>query len=359
VLVFGEPLQFWREHTPKSMLLRSPYRGSNIGDPGNLLTLQAYERGREQPVATPIPVEDFVSYGEWFERRCPVDVDRRDVTSIKHGDGEFVLEVDADVVRARRVVVAAGIGAFPWRPPLFDRFGSDVVSHTLDHRDLTPFGGSRVTVVGGGQSALESAALLNEAGAEVDVVVRAPVINWLSENSRRHTTWPINSILYARPDVGPAFLSHLVARPELYRHLPEEKFTQWAARSIRPAGAAWLRPRLDAVRIRKGREIIDVTPRSSKLRLQLDDGTRQKVDHVLLGTGYKIDVARYPFITDEVAQSIDCDSDGYPRLTNGFETSVPGLHILGAPAARHFGPLMRFVAGSKFAGQQLARKIGR
>jgi hypothetical protein len=51
--------------------------------------------------------------------------------------------------------------------------------------------------------------------------------------------------------------------------------------------------------------------------------------------------------------------DGYPRLNAGFETSLPGLHILGAPAAWSFGPLMRFVAGTEFASRALTRRIVR
>ena len=48
---------------------------------------------------------------------------------------------------------------------------------------------------------------------------------------------------------------------------------------------------------------------------------------------------------------------GYPVLTNGMESSIPGLHFLGAPAAYTFGPLMRFVSGSHYAATHLARAI--
>ena len=46
-----------------------------------------------------------------------------------------------------------------------------------------------------------------------------------------------------------------------------------------------------------------------------------------------------------------------PRLHDGLETSVPGLHILGAPAAWSFGPLMQFVSGTQYASQSLTRYI--
>ena len=47
--------------------------------------------------------------------------------------------------------------------------------------------------------------------------------------------------------------------------------------------------------------------------------------------------------------------NGIPRLDNGFETSVRGLHVVGAPAAWSMGPLMRFVAGTASAARLLAR----
>jgi hypothetical protein len=49
--------------------------------------------------------------------------------------------------------------------------------------------------------------------------------------------------------------------------------------------------------------------------------------------------------------------DGYPRLDAGFESSLPGLHFLGAPAAWSFGPLMRFVAGTEFVSPALTKRI--
>jgi len=48
---------------------------------------------------------------------------------------------------------------------------------------------------------------------------------------------------------------------------------------------------------------------------------------------------------------------GYPRLDHGFQTTVPGLHIVGAPAAWSMGPLMRFVAGADFASRSVARSV--
>jgi hypothetical protein len=82
--------------------------------------------------------------------------------------------------------------------------------------------------------------------------------------------------------------------------------------------------------------------------VRLDDGSERVVEHVLLGTGYKIDVTRYAFMEPELSAQVETVG-GYPRLTSGLESSVAGLHFLGAPAAFSFGPVMRFVVGTSYA----------
>jgi hypothetical protein len=355
--VFGEPLQFWRTHTPAGMLLRSPYTGSDIGAPELKLTLPDYERDTE-PVDVPIPVERFVEYGRWFQERAVPDLDRRDVRRIQIADSGFDVEVDGETFRATNVVVAAGIGTFARRPPQFMSFDTDVVSHSVEHRDLGVFRGRRVSVIGGGQSALESAALLHEAGADVDVLVRAESVRWILGQARRHTIPWLNHLLYAPAAVGPGGLSQLNQRPDLYRRVPNVLHDRLDRRSIRSAGAGWLPGRLNDVFIRTGVDVAQVSTASEGLQLLLSDGTRQRVDHVLLGTGFRIDVLRYSFWSPALNNAIRCVR-GYPRLTKTFETTVPGLYVTGAPAAPTFGPLMRFVAGSGFAGRSIARALTR
>jgi hypothetical protein len=90
--------------------------------------------------------------------------------------------------------------------------------------------------------------------------------------------------------------------------------------------------------------------------LELNDGSERVFDHVLVGTGYQVDIAQYPFLSALVLERIE-RVGGYPVLDEGFETSLAGLHFVGAPAAWSFGPLMRFVAGTEFASPAVARRI--
>ena len=167
---------------------------------------------------------------------------------------------------------------------------------------------------------------------------------------------PFRRLLYHRTDVGPALLSQLVSRPDWLRRLPLGLQQKAAERSIRPAGAAWLVPRVEGVRITTGRNVKTAQPEDNQISITLDDGSVREVDHVLLGTGYRVSVSQYAFLSPEITQSLS-QVDGYPQLDRGFESSIPGLYFVGAPAAWSFGPLMRFVSGTEFAGRALARAM--
>jgi hypothetical protein len=197
---------------------------------------------------------------------------------------------------------------------------------------------------------------LSEAGAEVRVLVRAPHVNWLVRSSRLHRLQFMRRLLYAPADIGPAGVSWLVASPRWFKRLPIDVQVPLARRSIRPAGSGWLVPRLEAVPIEVGRVIVAATETGSGVEIELEGGERRRADHVLLGTGYKVDVSKLELMAPEVRGALDL-VNGYPVLDRSFQSSVPGLHFVGAPAAWSFGPLMRFVAGTGFAARAVARGV--
>ncbi len=357
--VFGEAMEFWEKQMPAGMCLRSPRCASHIGDPRGALSLERYEAANGKDLSKPIPLDSFIDYGRWFQRQAVPDLDPRRVARIELAPHGFRLVLaDGDAVTAQRVVVATGIGPFARRAPQFDALPRTLASHASEQSDFRPFGGQRVTVVGGGQSALESAVLLSEAGAEVEVIVRAPKVHWLNQRAMwlKSDKNPLRSLLYPPTDVGPPGLNLIVATPNLFRRLPRGLRDRIAYRCIRPAGAGWLLPRFGKVRITTGRSVSAATPDGAGLKLKLDDGSERGADHALLATGYRIDVSRYGFLGSELVGALRL-VEGYPPLTAGFESAIPGLHFLGAPAAYSFGPLCRFVSGSAFTARALTRRV--
>lgn len=357
VRIFGDPMSFWRT-MPAGMLLRSNWTATCIAEYEGPLALDSYLAETGAEVTKPVPLDDFIAYGTWVQSKVAPDVDRRWVKrAAAIGDG-FVLTLgDETQLRARRLVVAAGIADFVNRPEVASGLPRHLVSHTADHSDLSGFKNQEVLVVGGGQSALESAALMCEGGADVEVVARAEKLNWLHGGKYHRILGPrLVPLVYAPTDVGPMGISKIVAKPGLFTSLPRAIQGPMAYRAIRPAGAAWLIPRLADVPIGTGVRVTSAKAIGDRVHVELSDGSAREVDHLMFGTGYKVDIQRYPFLDPALALQVR-SVDGYPVLKPGMESSVPGLHFLGAPAAGSFGPLMRFVAGGWYGAESLTRAV--
>jgi hypothetical protein len=260
-------------------------------------------------------------------------------------------------VEARRVVVAGGIAPFGYRPEVFDEISTSLASHSTDQKDPCRFAGQAIAVIGGGQSAVESAVLLHEAGADVELITRSTHIRWLTRGVwLRRNFSHIRSLLYPPTDIGPPIFNQIVAHPGVFRLLPRGLQARIAYRCIRPAASSWLLSRSQGLKITTEREVVSAEPGGETLSLRLDDGTSRTVHHVLLATGFRVDISKYAFLSPELLKRVK-KVGGYPTLKMGFESTVPGLHFVGAPGAYSFGPLMRFVSGTGFAGRGLTHGI--
>lgn len=355
--VFGEPMSFWKNNMPAGLLLRSNWTATCIAEHQGELSLDSFCAGTGASFGSPVPLHRFIDYGMWVQQKVAPDVDRRQVQTLEPGPGGFRLTfADGTAISARRVVVAAGIALFANRPAIGAGLPPELASHTGDHQDFGRFAGARVLVVGGGQSALECAALLRESGAQAEVAIRRDRMHWLNGGKYQRMLGRHARLVYAPTDIGPLGLSRLVAVPDLFRRLPRRTQDPLAYRSIRPAGAAWLRPRLTEVPITLDRTVVSATARGGQVHVTFADGDARTVDHLLFGTGYRVDITRYPFLAAGLTSRIR-RAGGYPVLGRGMESSVPGLHFVGAPAAWSFGPIARFVSGSWYTSRQLARVI--
>jgi thioredoxin reductase len=97
----------------------------------------------------------------------------------------------------------------------------------------------------------------------------------------------------------------------------------------------------------------------SGVRLTLDGSVKTlDVDHVIAGTGFHVDVAQLPFLSQDLLARIR-SAKGYPALSRVGESSVPGLYFAGAMAAGALGPSERFIAGTHNVAAMLAKSVAR
>lgn len=355
--VFGEPMESWRANMPTGMRLRSRRRSSHIAAPGLALSIDDWAAETGVSPAEPLPVEDFYAYGRWYQERAVPGVDTRRVREVSVAPEGFEVALeDGDALSAERVVIAAGISPFGYTPQLFRGLPPELSSHSAEHADLGVFSGQEVMVLGAGQSALESAALLHEQGARPTLVARTPRLRWLPPHEQHGLGARIQSKLLPPTDVGGRVTGWVAAAPGACRRLPVATRAWVVDRCMTPLGADWLRPRLKEVPVELGHGVAAAEPAGERISVCLDDGRRLAFDHVLLCTGYQIDVRGYGFLSSDLLDRLEI-VNGSPRLGRGLESSISGLHFAGSPAAASFGPIMRFVVGSWHAAPAIAGKI--
>lgn len=342
-LILGEPMGFWRTHMPEGMLLRSGLDWHL--DPFDEYTMERYlaERGLTAREVEPLTREFYLEYVQWFQAGRniapePVTVERLDRTLPR--EGEFVATLtDGRTIAARRVVLALGMGYFANVPDdLATVMPEGCGTHTCDAVDFAPLAGKRCLILGGRQSAFEWAALIHEAGAgEVHVV-------------HRHT-----SPAFAEADwtwVNP-LVDDMVANPGWFRSLlPDEQ--QGVSRRLWAEGRLKVEPWLDA---RVNCEGTTVWPNSrvascaelpaGDLAVGLDGGASLVVDEVIFATGYKVDMARIPLLANGNILVDLKTRNGFPVLSERFESSAPGLFITSMPAGQDFGPFFGFTVSAR------------
>ncbi|MFE1863446.1 FAD-dependent oxidoreductase [Streptomyces anandii] len=375
VRIFGEVLGSWRHAMATGMFLKSTPDATDLSAPepgGRLADFLRVHGEPELTELTPIPCDVFVRYGQWFQKRYVGEVEAARVVAVDRAEGngfDFTVRLDdGQEFAARSVVVATGLNGLAHIPAVLRALAPQgpgpgaLVSHTSHHTDLSRYAGRRVAVVGGGQSALESAALLHEAGAEALVLVRERKVLW--------GTTPVLSRPWthriARPasPLGTGWILAAVCRaPGGVRRLPAAARLLLFRRALGPSGGWWLRDRVEGVvRIGTSRRVVgaEATGGGTAVRLEVAGprGTVRPldVDHVLAATGYRLDLDAVPFLSPSLRRALKCVPGSKAPHLNGFlESSVPGLYFTGSLAAPMFGPMMRFVAGTEYAATRIAQ----
>lgn len=362
--IFGVPMESWVANMPRGMFLKSEGFASNLADPGRRWTLARYCREHDLDYADhvlPIPLDTYVGYGGWFQRRLVPEVEQTRVTALRRAGGSFELELaTGECLPARRVVVACGTTPFAAVPPELRGLPPERVSHSSAHLGFAEFSGRDVTVIGGGQSALETAALLSEAGATTRLLVRKDVVDWNPDPVPGRG--PVARLREPVAGLGSGWACWLYSNaPAAFRRLPPTARVRRVRKAMGPAGAWWLRERvMGRVPIDTGCSVVAAGPENGGARLWVarrDDGpTEMLTEHVIAATGFPIDVTRLPFIGPGLLVRLR-RCGGAPVLSRNLESSVPGLHFMGLAAAASFGPVCRFVYGARFSAERIARHL--
>jgi len=365
--IVGRTMDTWRSHMPQGMYLKSEPYGSWMATPRAGVDLAGYCRAKGLEHVDrigPLSLDRFLGYADWYAEQLVPGVRDETVTEVTPVDGGFRVSFAAAApMTVKKVIVATGVLPYAHIPAPLAGLPGDLVSHTSEHQLLDKFTGRKVAVIGSGQSALETAALLHEIGAQVQIIARKDRFQWPEKNPEHlgplgQLGRPVTKLCEGWPCV-------VWYSPALYRRLPQDTRVYWATRVLGPMGSWWLKDRIEGVvEALHGHGVREATAQGGGVRLALDGPGQATVDvdHVVCGTGFPMDLARLPFLPESLLAGITAVR-GYPVVSRTGESSVSGLYFVGMPSTPSLGVSARFIAGThtiaKVLSESVATKIRR
>jgi FAD-dependent urate hydroxylase len=362
VRTFGQPMETWRTRMPPDMRLRSDWNETSLSAPGDRGSIDRWAEAAGEEREEPIPLQKFLRYADWFRQEFVPEGDPADVASVELIADGFRLTTTAGAeVEARSVVVAVGAVPFAHAPPPFTEAMGDGITFATALQDYEAYRGRRVVVVGGGQGGLESASLAVQAGADVDLVIRSK-LRWFADREPHRPRGRLRQRLYrlAYPVVGygPPPLNRLALHPDLFAALPKPARRLVSSRILRAGGSPWLRGQVErTVRVSEG-VAVEGIERDGVVRLRLSDGSVREADAVIVAAGFRFSPDRLPFLAPGLRDRIAVEERG-PILDRWFRSTVPGLFFVGFAAEHCFGPIARFIPGTRFTANRVAEALQR
>ncbi len=352
-VIVGKTMDFWDSNMPAGMYLRSGCDWHY--DPFDKDTIERYlETQHLKPGdVEPLAIDFYLGYCKWFQTQkgisvFPARIERLDY----HNDGSPFFEAilqDGKTIVARNVVLALGFGYFKNIPePYPALFPPGRFAHTCDLVEFAPLKGKRVLIIGGRQSAFEWAAMINEQGADTVYL------------SYRHATPAFEPADWSW--VNP-LVEAIVANPDWFRRMTAEEKDR-VNRRLWAEGRLKLEPWL-AKRIT--RDTIKLFPQSQvtacrelaggELEVRVN-GQTIEVDHIILATGYKVNVSQIPLLaTGNILTQLEIQ-DGYPILDDHLQSSVPGLFFTSMCAVQDFGPFFGFTVAVRTSAKLIGPVLG-
>jgi len=344
-LVSGLCMSFWKQHMPEGMKLRTQC------DWGTNSELEQFLQQRQLTLGqiSPISREFFIDFVETTAKSQQLNWTPGQVTQVNHEQGIFKCVMDnGDVICAQNILVATGYYDYRFIPTeLAAIFPQECHIHTADCTNFSQFDHQRCLIVGGRQSAFETATLLTTHAKSVELVYR----HARPEFVRSDWSWVDE------------YMDRTRTRPGWWREHPAEEkkaINQRFWHDGRLQLENWLEQPVINKKINHYSDttiVGCVAQEDGAMQVTLSGDQKIIVDQVICATGYRPDVQNIPFLaTGNTLNRMDINN-GLPALSDALESNIPGLYFTGIHGVNDFGPFLFFVAGSTAAAEVVINSI--
>jgi len=306
--IFGKPFASRRFEMSPDMILKSAGFASSLADPAWELTIDKFFASRNIPFADerfPIGVQDFIAYGMHFQERFVPQLEDKKVEKVSRVKGGFMITLaDGEQVKARKVVMATGTSGFAHIPDALSGLSKELVMHSSEQSRLKNFRGREVVIIGGGASAVDTAASAHRAGASVKLFAPRH-IEFDTFPSDLPSKW-LESVLRPRTALGPGWVSAVMAwAPWTFRHLPPNLRVKIVKRKLGPAAGCHVRHSVEGhLPIHPHTRLESATEHGGRLRMVFKNGTAKRIeveaDNLIAGTEFRVDLRRSAILDSQI-----------------------------------------------------------
>ncbi|MCB0705445.1 MAG: NAD(P)/FAD-dependent oxidoreductase [Saprospiraceae bacterium] len=245
-----------------------------------------------------VPRADLVSYYQEYARRFDIQpIFGEEVIKVEYKGDAWLCQTQAgNSYEADAVVVCTGFNRIPNVPEFPGQHSfKGSIRHSRDYKNPEPFAGSRVLVVGMGNSGAEIALDLVEKGVDTSISLRGP-INIVPRDLRGRPTQVTAKMIDKLPNPIADWIGSMVQRLSI-GDLSAFGIERPAISPRKQLRVLAKTPVLDigtVAKIRSGQ--LQVRPGISQLTAKevcFTDGRQESYDHLVLATGYHTAVSDF------------------------------------------------------------------
>lgn len=289
--------------------------------------------------------QQFVDYLEDYTKEFDIKPQfNQTVKSIKRENNQWLVETQNQALLAKKVVVATGINRVPNIPnwPGEQKFQGQII-HSILYKNVKPFLGKRVLVIGLGNTGAELALDLSEHGVKTFLSVRSPV-NIVPRDVMGRPVQVTGKMLAKLPFKIGDWIGSKVGR------LVVGDLSKYGVPMSTVSPAVQLKehgqtPVIDlgtSKQIKNGKiQVVGDIGSFFENGVKLNDGRQLEVDQVILATGYKAKIQEFLQNTEEL---LDSKEIPIPQIGTG---KYSGLYFAGFDYNKLGGILGTIIEDSK------------
>jgi hypothetical protein len=101
---------------------------------------------------------------------------------------------------------------------------------------------------------------------------------------------------------------------------------------------------------------VAVERRDDAVRLRVSDGSVRDADAVIVAAGLRFSLVRLTFLAPQIRAGIELE-DGWPVFDRWFRPRDRRLFFAGFAAEHRFGPIARFIPGTRLTARRVREAL--